>query len=157
TNSLVRNLVFSPDSRLLLVARRVAEGPLTLAAYDLRSHLIAFTVPLRAQPYATSFDSSGTRLAMTSHESGHVEILDPSTGLHLENLDLRPHTTYGLAWHPTEPRLAIGAGDRLVHLWNLGTHPPTEETLDNGGVATQLCFSPDGSLLATAGWNNQVR
>lgn len=53
----------------------------------------------------------------------------------------------GLAFHPTEPRLAIAFGDGVLAIWSLenGEHIVDLTTLE--GPPTQLRFSADGRFL----------
>jgi Tol biopolymer transport system component len=62
----------------------------------------------------------------------------------------------GLAFSPDGKRLASGAGDGLVRVWDVAKGTAAL-TLKHGGGVLAVAFSPDGKRLASAGYDNAVR
>jgi WD40 repeat protein/serine/threonine protein kinase len=118
----------------------------------------------RGKVTALAFSHDGNTIASAS--SGQVSIWNGNTGRDVHTLASSPFHTGALAFGPNDKVLAVvGMGKPRqgmvqpgeVFLYDLQTgaeqHHFTDHTLPVVGVA----FSPDGSLLATASWDQTAR
>ena len=109
-----------------------------------------------------SFSPDGTRLASAS-ANGIVKLWDVATGQEL--LTLKGHTSYvnSVVFSPDGTRLA-SAGDAdppqgrrrqalgsSVKVWDVVTGQETLTFKAHAGRIRSICFSPDGTRLASAG------
>lgn len=115
--------------------------------------------------------------------SGEVSLWDATTGQRVHLFKTRPHVEQGgnpgsvmkLAFHPKGTRLAAAISDGTVRLWELPSGKELFEMrgiktgagdwqvdrftgiLSPGGAMKCVAFSPDGSRLASAGYDRVVR
>jgi len=61
-----------------------------------------------------------------------------------------------IAWHPTEPVCAVGAGEQIV-LWDCVRGLPLRALRGHEGEVTCVSFSPDGQTLASGSRDHAVR
>ncbi|MEV4512280.1 TIR domain-containing protein [Dactylosporangium sp. NPDC049525] len=87
---------------------------------------------------------------------GRVEIWDLVTGARIRAPDGPPVSSVDaspvVAWHPTEPVVAIGSDGGTVQLWNYERQRDVLPALFLGtGSVLAVDFSPDGRMLAAGG------
>jgi WD40 repeat protein len=156
----------SPDGRLLAVgcsrpyAYETGEDPSVPALliglpdgrvrHELAGH--------REYVHAVTFRPDGQRLATLGAE-GMIRVWDTGSGRELRAIDLtravrRPPspTSAGLRWGPDGRRLASAWWDGLVRIWDPATGQELTRVVHGAGA---VAWSPDGTLVATAGGYGQ--
>jgi WD40 repeat protein len=153
----VTSVCFSPDGQLL--ASTADDQAVKIWQAQTGQHLLTIKGDVRE----VSFSPDGTRLAGASRdrkgktETG-VKVWMTQTGqevLALKGL-LREHV-YSVAFSPDGKRIASGSWDHTVKVWDVQTGgqvltlpaPHGVADFDGSHIANGLCFSPDGSRLAT--------
>jgi hypothetical protein len=99
--------------------------------------------------YALGYSPDGTRLA--SSGGGKVVLWDVKSGAQLSVLACGG-LVRGLSFHPAGKRLATAGADARV--WELADGSPVVRSPD---TALDVCFSPDGSRLASVHSDGKVR
>lgn len=110
--------------------------------------------PTTALVSALAISAHGEWLAIGC-ENGQVQIRDLISHARIGGLSTHPDRVAALAWHPSQPLLAVAAWDGRVRLWM-----PDGRTLtvpDCDGQTLALAFAPDGRRLLTAGSDRRVR
>jgi serine/threonine protein kinase/WD40 repeat protein len=141
---------FSPDGRRVAVALQDH----SVGVYDLRSgredaRLSGWqTVRLRFHP-------DGSKLALVARDQPRVTVVHADDGRVLATLR-HPGDAAEVAWRGDGRLLAVGSDDRCTYVWELAdpARPRLVQTLrGHQGSVVWLAFSPDGAVLATAGWD----
>ena len=112
-----------------------------------------------------AFSPDGTRLA-TSAGGNTAKIWDALTGTPLVELKGQRLPVTSLSFSPDGARLATGTYDRLrantgsfddkAILWDVRTGSAVAELKGHNGFVRLVCFSLDGTRLATVGQDNSV-
>jgi WD40 repeat protein/serine/threonine protein kinase/DNA-binding SARP family transcriptional activator len=116
--------------------------------------------------YDIAFSPDGTRLATTSFD-GTAKIWDLLLGEELLTLMGHSGPVIGVDWSPDGAWLATGSEDGTAKVWDLeaSAAAATGEALvtmeghlgDIWSDVFGVAFSPDGSLLATASWDETAK
>ena len=61
-----------------------------------------------------------------------------------------------LAVHPSKNRVAAAGNNPTIELWDMQTHERIREFVGHENLVFDLAFSPDGQLLASAGWDRRA-
>lgn len=108
---------------------------------------------------SAALSADGQTLAWTS--GGKVERYDLAAGHDLVPSPGHLSIVYSLAFSPDGQRLLSRGADDVVLVWKLGEQPRPELSLRGGResyiIGWQARWSPDGKLLATPAWRDQVR
>jgi WD40 repeat protein/tetratricopeptide (TPR) repeat protein len=101
----------------------------------------------------------GTRLAVTHHGGGPVDVWDVRTGQLL--LSRRAPGKFddpsGLDWSPDGSRIATGEGG-MVRIWDAATGKAFLALRGHAGsFIWSVAWSPDGKRLASGGWDQIVK
>jgi WD40 repeat protein len=149
-------LAFSPDGGLLAVG-----GYHEIALWQWReSRRLTRIVGLPERITALSWHPALPQIAIaggTPMQWGGVVLADPAgLGPHRILCDL-PETPLAVAFDPTGRRLASGAGDRTVRLFDAATGKTERVLRPHADWVQALAFSPDGRLLATASRDRTAR
>jgi WD40 repeat protein/serine/threonine protein kinase len=149
----VFNVAFAPDGRLLASA----SYDKTLRLWDLTHPENAAAVLTDAETVLNVAFSPDGRLLAATYALGSVRIWDVKSRTELGNYKKHPDNVFAVAFNPTGRKIATGGrNDKAVQIWDpdtgrdLGSLP---WEIDIRGVA----FSPDGTLLAAAGYWGAVK
>ncbi|XP_063051034.1 guanine nucleotide-binding protein subunit beta-like protein 1 [Engraulis encrasicolus] len=105
-------------------------------------------------------DSGQGPLLVAGYEDGSLVLWDVSLGRPLSSLSVHSEPVMCMAFDPCRQRGVSGSAENIIKSWTLDgqqnlQHQESMELL-NAGVS-QLCVRGDGRLLASAGWDHQVR
>jgi WD40 repeat protein len=155
----VQAVEYSPDGRTIAIGDN--DGIITFwnvtdpAKPD---RLSSMTVESSVDAFA--FSPDGHLLVVSAGDERTVwdvtDLTDPAPVVTLDGDGFGKHS---IAYHPTEPLLAVGSSDGTVTLWDMSTpaKPRREETLrGHAQFAHSVAFSSDGRLLATGDWLGTV-
>jgi WD40 repeat protein/tetratricopeptide (TPR) repeat protein len=144
---------FSPDGRRIAVGHDGGE----ILIYDLATghpHR-RLRIPGAEE---LAFGPDGSQIAVVDNESDPpaCRVLEVATARHVRTISL-PTACGWVAWSPDGTTLAIAAADRKIYLWDAatGTRKATLVGHTNGGL--RAAFHPAGTLLASNGWEGQLR
>jgi WD40 repeat protein len=145
-------VAFSPDGRTLAA---LGSAP-SICLWDLRSPrnepTATVTVPIQ-QPKRIMYSPDGQSIAVTSYLDGTILLWDLATRRERVVLQqLSPVTN--IAFSPDSRWLATGGRvNRPILIWDLrsGSRRTLQEG-EPGAFNTALAYSPDGALLASAGF-----
>jgi len=158
--SLVENVSFSPDGRLLCGVDR--QGVAQIWALNHQGAVLAGgRVEVEPPAVNLAFASDSNLLAVTS-ESGHTSLFDVADSARPRLLKaFRSGTSFamGIAFHPERPVLAIGNADQSTSLWDVTneTKPTLLHRLSGVvGSTIAVAFSETGDLLAVGTTSGMV-
>jgi serine/threonine protein kinase/WD40 repeat protein/tetratricopeptide (TPR) repeat protein len=151
---------FHPDGRHFLFIRPVqgAAPPITeLVEADLldpqKPPRVVTELPAGSVG-EVGIDATGKRVAVVVQ--GTVHLHDAQTGRPLP-APPEPHHVDALAWHPRGKFLALVCLPRSIHVWDVTR---SQQVAAMGGCRSggiEVCFSADGELLVSTGWEGKVR
>ena len=67
------------------------------------------------------------------------------------------HTTWSVAFSPSQRILASAGNDKIIQLWDPDTCKPLGALVGHDGSVHEIRFSSNGRYLASAGWDGTVR
>ncbi len=113
---------------------------------------------LATQAKSVALSADGTKLAVSSAQNTGIEIWDCRTGLPLRVLNV-PFVRV-MAWHPHGKYLACTEteeGRYNIDVWDIETGDRCAVLTGHRNEGLDFCFSHDGALLASAGWDGSGR
>ncbi len=115
---------------------------------------------------SVAFSPDGSRLATASMDDT-MKLWDVATGTELVTIDKHSEVVRGeaevlshvtsVAFSPDGSRLASGACDKMVKLWDVATGEELTTLPGHEWGVISVAFSPDGSLLASLGEDGTVK
>ncbi len=106
------------------------------------------------------FRPDGRAVAISTTSSPQVRILDPHTGIVLQQISptAADHAvaTYAMAWHPAGNLLALG-GDGEITLWDAATGEKKRDLSGHQASVIDVDFDPSGKYLASASYDGTSR
>ncbi len=140
-------LAFSPDGRQAVIFF----GDSVLRLYDLGTGALHRFSPPRFSPHSAAISPDGKRLAVASFVHP-CEIIDLETWATVASLPNSFRAT-AVAWLPDGSGAVFGGDDGLLRTWRPGAPlgAPLKGVHRDG--VDRLCFSPDGRLLASSGFD----
>lgn len=146
---------FTPDGRRLLLARD--EGSVLL--YDLETGRVDRRWAAPAHVAGFAFAPDGIRVAAWTHDVAKpsFQILEVATGRVVRTIPIPSQADWGIALSPDGTILATPCQDVNIYLWDTANGTPRGilKGHTNGGVWAS--FHPAGTLLASAGWEGNMR
>lgn len=144
------DVAFSPDGAALAAAG--ADGDVRLwstATGRLRWSTARFDGRSgdRVPVFRIAVSPTGSVVA-AGHADGRVVLRSLQTGRELGTLPGQ-NWVEALAFAPDATRLAVGASDGHVRVWDLRTHEPVRALGGHSGLLFGLAYSPDGARLAS--------
>jgi WD40 repeat protein len=149
----IKAVAFSPDGKTVLTG---VEDPFA-RLWDVETGKLIGTLPHAAHVSAVAFSPDGRRmLTGCADHTAHLWLWhDKYTVRRLGPPMLAHYEVCAVAFHPTKPLLAVGAGAHDLRsigrgeaqLWDATTTKPVGPPLVGGGVVQAVAFSPDGGRL----------
>lgn len=104
--------------------------------------------------YALAVSPDG-KLAASGGQNGKITVRDMATGTPLYMLDYGS-AVLAIAFAPNGQWLAAAGNGRNILVWNTSTWSNPLEIGRHNGKVTSLSFSPDGTLLASGGYEDKT-
>ena len=158
--SLIENVTFDPGGQI--VAAIEAAGQLLIwdiAAQTDPALIAALAVPVRPLDLAISADSTLLAVVTETNELVLFDIRNLHNIQPVSTTSVADSFAMSVAFHPTQPIVAIGSADRTVSLW--GCADPAKPSLltridDAEGHQVAVAFNTDGSRVAAAGTDAKI-
>lgn len=74
----------------------------------------------------------------------------------LERINLRNFNVHSLAFAPDGKTLAVGTGNKKIHLWDITTQQFSETISGHKHAISELAFSADGTILASGDTGGKI-
>jgi len=153
----VTDVDWSPDSERLITGSldgtaRVWE----LSEAGPRELMLLTSQELRGGVGGVAFSSDGSRVMTAQHVDHAVKVWDVSIGGDAEWLNLPPGNYGGIAVSPDSARLVASTSNGTVATWDLETLRRGVETDHHRGLVFAIEASPDGALIASAGFDGTM-
>lgn len=142
-DAFMNHQILSPDGKTIVIGSNEE-----LVWFDLETDRVIRRAPSRPAPTAMAFDSSGSTLGVVTNRPD-VMIRDGHTGelkFRLVGHTVGPQC---IAFHPDDSRIATGAADGTVKLWDGETGELVTSFREDATVAA-IAWSPNGRMLAYA-------
>jgi len=151
---------FSPDSNQLAISAKPEEGGYEVALWDIPSQAKSGTLPHGGRVRCLTYSPNGRLLATGSMEEGAIRIWDLRSRESIKTMFDGGGWVECLAFSPDSKLLVSeGWGDLGFQVWDVesGQRVATlNEHIEPVGDNHSVLFSPDGKLLATAGYDSKV-
>ncbi len=101
--------------------------------------------------YGLTFSPDGS-LLVHGNQNPDIDVWDGKTGSHIRKLQAHTSIVHNFAFSPDGKTLASASHDQSVRLWDIDSGEQTHFFEGRGRVGnSDIVYSPDGSLLVTAG------
>ena len=153
-----RNLVFSPDSKLLIAGCHLADHSGEVQLWDVSTGKLQHALKHDKYVNSVAVSPDGKMLASGSGEgSDQVQIWDTQKGAFLRSLRGGRSGTRCVAFSPDGQTIAAGWGDGKVRLWDVQTGEWKETLKGHSSEVYSLAFSAEGKTLASTSQDTTVR
>jgi WD40 repeat protein len=167
----VSSVVFSPDGSGLASASGDFDAPGEIRIWDVDGWVSRRVIPSGTGVYCcVRYTPDGRRLVWNRGQSARpreVAVYDLDVGKEVVTISGHDETVSGVAVSPDGRLLATCSGvpdvfdaRRLrspIRLWDARTGALVRTLPIEGGPTIQIAFSPDGTLLASSGWDQAIR
>ncbi len=144
---------FSPDSRRIALAHLDGE----LLVYDLATHRASRCRRGPGPARDLAYRSDGAQIAVIYPEKPpSCQIIEADSGKLLRSIVL-PALGESVAWSPDGAMLATPCEDRKIYLWDAATGIRRSTLEGSTRLGLRAAFHPAGTLLASNGWEGQLR
>ena len=147
----VTEAAFSPDGALLAVGS--AQG--TIHLWDVRLSVWRAGFLVHGGAVRVLAFSPDATLLVTGSDDRSCRLWDVPAGARVAKLKHRGVVS-AAAFSPYDTTLATACGEEAF-VWDIGGRPRLTWTVKSGGLITDVAFSADGTLLATASEDRTVR
>jgi eukaryotic-like serine/threonine-protein kinase len=155
TNEAVRDVTFSPDSRLLAVA--TFTGPtFPLRIYDRVNWQIRKSIEAGTLSCEMRFHPTQSNLLAYCDNGRSVRLWDWVSDKVVLTLE-HPGSVMDVCWDTDGRWLATACADNRVHLWEFPTGNKIAVLEGHSSAVVQLSFNRDASLLLSRSWDGTLR
>jgi WD40 repeat protein/DNA-binding SARP family transcriptional activator/class 3 adenylate cyclase/energy-coupling factor transporter ATP-binding protein EcfA2 len=145
---------FSRDGRLFAAAW-FDEG--VVRVLDMTSGRVVQEIDSIVKPRTTSFDPSGTRLAVSSFDAPRVAVFDVASGDESFTLEGLPGNAIDADWSPDGTSIAVAVpSDDSAQIFDARTGRQRLSLAGGGSGLIELDWSPDGTRLVTGSFGGTV-
>jgi WD40 repeat protein len=153
------SLVFSRDSKTLIVGGQKAKGAGVVGLWDVGTGKLKHTLErekyLILQP-RTVFSADG-KMFIGGGAAGEVVLWDAENGKRIGSLQGLERITRSMVFSPDGTTVAAAGREGKVRLWDVQTGKLRETLEADGSEIYSLAFSSDGKTLASASQDGTVR
>ncbi|GIW78703.1 MAG: hypothetical protein KatS3mg105_0510 [Gemmatales bacterium] len=163
--SSVNRLLFSPDSRFLLVVldntawlwqlMPYRRNPASAVNTDNETHESRRKLEIGERIEVAAFDTSGGRVLLAG-ENGTVRLFDTQSGEPIGPTWRHAGKVFEAMFSPDGSVAVVGCNDKTFRLWAPGNGVPIGFPLRHDGYCQALGFSPDSKLFITFSSNGNV-
>jgi len=153
---------FSPNSeKLVIQTKNGTEIWDILNAKNLRTSTKIrkyWTTPAFDGKLLATASGNVTKLWNTNTDEGVATLETPKDFIDgsLETFNFRNFNVYSLAFTPDSKILAVGTGNKKIHLWNVTTQQLIQTISGHQHAVCELAFSADGTVLASGDTGGKI-
>jgi WD40 repeat protein/DNA-binding SARP family transcriptional activator len=145
---------FSPDGSLFAAAWT---GDGVVKILDVGTGRVDQEIRSVPHPGGTSFDPSGTRIAVRSDSGRMAVVIDIESGDEVFTLEGHSGVLTDIAWSPDGRSIAMSSYDGSARLFDARTGAPRFAVQGRGGHVYDLDWNPDATRLITAHGDGAAR
>ena len=154
----VSSVAYSPDGKHIASAAldgtvKIWAGDTGLEVVKLAGHSLA--------AFAVAYRPDGLQVASVEPIKPGVDTIklwDVASGREVKKVKTPEAATgYAVAYSPDGSRIAYGAKDGTVKIWDTATRVETRTFKGHTDLVSAVAYSPDGKRIASASWDNTVR
>ena len=145
----VRVVAFSPDGRLLVAGYVAPDQTGGVRVWDVATRKPRWQRDVPVGVTSLSFAPDGKTLAIV-HGKPTALLLDPFTGLRIDDVGPHPVDVRAVAYLPKSNLLATGS-DGTIRLWDIATGKVSKELNGHPAEVWSLVASPNGKWLVSSG------